>query len=143
MLDLPSAMSTGDTDAALAMLGDAIADPQAPPRTVDYMAGIAIFLACAVSRRHLILPAWLARARLAAEHSDVPATRPLARRVLASALAASDPAESRAWTRRALDVTGTLPPTSLTSPPMLNAVRRSRAKPCAVACWRVWRTWPG
>jgi hypothetical protein len=29
-------MSTGGTGAALAMLGDAIADPQAPPQTVDY-----------------------------------------------------------------------------------------------------------
>jgi hypothetical protein len=102
-------MSTGDTDASLAMLRDAIADPDAPSPTVDYMAGIAIFLACAVHRRDLIQPQWLARARIAAEHSDVPATALLARRVLASALAVSDPAGSRAWTRRALDVRDALP----------------------------------
>jgi predicted ATPase/DNA-binding SARP family transcriptional activator len=102
-------VSTGDADAALAMLRDAIADPLAPPETVDYMVTIAIFLACAVSRRDLLEESWLTRARMSAEHSDVPATRLLARRVLASALAVSDPAESREWSRRALDDHETLP----------------------------------
>jgi hypothetical protein len=73
------------------------------------MVTIAIFVACAVARQDLLQETWLARARTAAEHSDVPATRLMARRVLASALAVSDPAESREWTRRALDVRETLP----------------------------------
>ncbi|MGX7677541.1 ATP-binding protein [Jatrophihabitans sp. DSM 45814] len=102
-------VSTGDSDAALAMLDEAIADPAAPPQTVDYMVGIAIFLACAVYRRDLVRQAWLARARIAAQDSDVPATRLLACRVLASALAVSDPGESHEWTRRALEVTDPLP----------------------------------
>jgi hypothetical protein len=102
-------VTTGDWAAALAMLGDAIADPSAPPLTVDYMVTIAIYVACAVARRDLVEQQWLARARDAAERSDVPATRLMARRVLASALAVSDPAESRDWTRRALEVRETLP----------------------------------
>ncbi|HEX4018664.1 MAG TPA: BTAD domain-containing putative transcriptional regulator [Frankiaceae bacterium] len=102
-------VSAGDADGALALLREAIADPAAPPETVDYMVTIAIFAACAVSRRDLLDPSWVSRARVAAEHSDVPATRLLARRVLASALATTDPAESREWTRRALDDHEALP----------------------------------
>ena len=102
-------VSTGDADAAVGMLRDAIADPLSPPETVDYMVAIAMFIACVRSRRDLLLPAWLARARRVGEHSDVPATRLMARRVLASVLAVSDPAESREWTRRAVDHGEALP----------------------------------
>jgi predicted ATPase/DNA-binding SARP family transcriptional activator len=102
-------LSTGDVEGCIAMLAAAVADLQAPPLTADYMAGVAIFLACAVERRDLLQEVWLVRARNAAEQSDVPATRLIARRVLASALAVSDPAESREWSRRALDVRETLP----------------------------------
>jgi len=102
-------VTTGDWETALALLRDAIADPHSPAQTVDYMVTIAILVACAVARQDLLQDAWLTRARDAAEHSDVPATRLMARRALESALAATHPDESHEWTRRALEVRETLP----------------------------------